>query len=113
VRGAFWFLALIGWSCWALADRPAALAQDDDAALAAMPDHPGKEEVFYTCNACHSIHLVTQQRLSRERWDQLLDYMVEEQGMAELTAEQRRVILEYLATQYGQNSPRSSANDAG
>jgi cytochrome c len=107
VRGAFWLLALIGWGYWALADRSAALAQDEDAALAAMPDHPGKEEVFYTCNACHSIRLVTQQRLPRQRWDQLLDWMVEEQGMTELTADERRVILQYLATQYGPNVPRS------
>ena len=107
MRGAWWLLVLIGWSCWALADRPAALAQDEDAALAAMPDHPGKEEVFYTCNVCHSIRLVTQQRLSRQRWDQLLDWMVEEQGMAQLTAAERQVILEYLATQYGPTAPRS------
>jgi cytochrome c len=72
-----------------------------------MPDQPGKEEVFYTCNACHSIHLVTQQRLPRERWDQLLDWMVKKQGMAELTAEERGVILEYLATHYGLDGPRS------
>jgi cytochrome c len=98
---------MIGWGCWALADRPEALAQDEDAALAAMPDHPGKEEVFYTCNACHSIRLVTQQRLPRQRWDELLDWMVEEQGMTELTADERRMILQYLATQYGPNSPRS------
>ena len=107
MRQAVWLLALIGWGGWALADPPAALAQDEDAALAAMPDHPGKEEVFYACNACHSIRLVTQQRLPRERWDLLLDWMVEEQGMAELTAEERRVILEYLATQYSANVPRS------
>jgi cytochrome c len=107
VRETFWLLALIGWGCWALADQAAALAQDEDAALAAMPDQPGKEEVFYTCNACHSIRLVTQQRLPRQRWDQLLDWMVEEQGMTELTADERRVILRYLATQYGPNSPRS------
>ena len=71
-----------------------------------MAEHPGKEEVFYTCNACHSIRLVTQQRLPRERWDQLLDWMVEEQGMAELTAAERQVILQYLATQYGPSAPR-------
>ena len=107
MRGAFWLLALVGWGCWALADRPEVCAQEEDAALAAMPDHPGKEEVFYTCNACHSIRLVTQQRLPRDRWDQLLDWMVAEQGMAELTAEERQVILQYLATQYGPDVPRS------
>jgi hypothetical protein len=39
-------LALLGCGCWGVANRPAALAQDEDAALAAMPDHPGKQEVF-------------------------------------------------------------------
>ena len=106
MRRALWCLALIGWGCWALADRPAS-AQDEESALAAMPDHPGKEEVFYACDACHSIRLVTQQRLPRRRWDQLLDWMVAEQGMAELTADERRVILEYLATQYAPDVPRS------
>jgi cytochrome c len=98
-------LLVIGWGCWALAGLPAR-AQDEDAALAAMPDHPGKEEVFYTCNACHSIRLVTQQRLPRERWDQRLDWMVADQGMAQLTPAERQVILEYLATQYGPAAPR-------
>jgi hypothetical protein len=69
-----------------------------------------KEEVLYACNACHAIRLVTRQRLPRDCCDQLPDRMVEEQGTAELTAEERRVILEYLATQCGRNSPRSSAS---
>jgi cytochrome c len=51
--------------------------------------------------------VVTQQRLSRERWDQLLDWMVAEQGMAELTPEQRRVILDSLGTHYSPDVPRS------
>lgn len=106
-RSATVLLAVsIGLGAGAVADRPAALAQND-AALAAMPDRPGKEEVFYTCHACHSIRLVTQQRLSRERWDHLLDWMVEEQGMAELEAEDRLLILDYLATTYGPDVPRS------
>jgi hypothetical protein len=33
--------------------------------------------------------------------------MVEEQGMTELTADERRVILQYLAMHYGPESPRS------
>ncbi len=79
---------------------------DPEAMLAAMPDHPGKEEVFYTCSACHSINLVEQQRLSRRSWDEVLEWMVEEQGMDELEPDERELILSYLSTAFGQDVPR-------
>jgi hypothetical protein len=97
-------LVLAGWGLLFPAGRGAAAQQDD---FGGLPEAPGREEVYYICDACHSIRLVTQQRLSRERWDELLDWMVSEQGMAELTAEEREVILEYLATQYAPDVPRS------
>jgi hypothetical protein len=95
-------LVLAGWELVPAAGRAA--AQDD---LGGLPKAPGQEEVFYLCNACHSIRLVTQQRLSRQRWDRLLDWMVEEQGMGELAPEDRSLILDYLTTYYGQDVPRS------
>ncbi|MBK5939113.1 c-type cytochrome [Halochromatium roseum] len=67
-----------------------------------LPPGPGREEVYYTCTACHSIRMVTQQGLSRERWDETLEWMVEEQGMAEIEDPAvRDLILDYLATHYG------------
>jgi hypothetical protein len=107
VRSPAGLALLLGCGLWILADRPPALAQDDEAALAALPDHPGKEETYYTCDGCHSFRLVSQQRLPRARWDQLLDWMVEEQGMAELAPEDRALILDYLEHAFGQNVPRS------
>jgi hypothetical protein len=97
-------LVLVGWGL-ALSGGGSATAQEGD--LGGLPQAPGQEEVFYLCNACHSIRLVTQQRLSRHRWDELLDWMVEKQGMAPLPPEDRALILDYLATYYSQDVPRS------
>jgi len=46
--------------------------------------------------------LVTQQGMSRDRWDETLEWMVEEQGMSEIEdAATRNLILDYLATHFG------------
>jgi len=48
---------------------------------------------------------VVQQRLSRDVWDETLDWMVEEQTMPELDPEERAVILDYLSTFLSATSP--------
>lgn len=65
------------------------------------PAGPGQVETGMLCNACHSLAIVKQQRLSRDVWDKLLDWMVAEQGMAEQTPERRLLILDYLAQHFG------------
>lgn len=76
----------------------AELARDEE--LGGLPVGKGAEETFYTCSACHSIRLVRQQGLTRAAWDELFDWMVEEQGMPELEGEERKLILNYLSTYY-------------
>jgi cytochrome c len=67
-----------------------------------LPPGKGREEVFYTCNACHSLMLVTQQGMNRDRWDETLEWMVEEQGMNEIEdVAMRDRILDYLSTHFG------------
>ncbi|MEO1090739.1 MAG: aldehyde dehydrogenase [Pseudomonadota bacterium] len=68
------------------------------------PDQ-GAEETYYTCAACHSERLVAQQGLTRHAWDELIDWMVEDQGMAEPDAELRTTILDYLSTHYNTDRP--------
>jgi hypothetical protein len=87
----------------ALASSLPTRAQED---LGGLPAGPGQEETYYSCNACHSIRLVTQQRLSRERWDEILDEMVAKQGMPPLPDEERALVLGYLAEHLGQDVPR-------
>ncbi len=64
-----------------------------------LPEGEGVMEVYYACNACHSLRTVTNVRYSRRVWDELLDWMVEEQGMPEFRdEEERQMVLDYLAT---------------
>lgn len=78
-------------------------ADPDEALFASLPEGPGKEDTFYACHGCHSFRLVAQQGLSRARWDDLLDWMVEEQGMNEIEGEERELILDYLAEHYNED----------
>jgi cytochrome c len=65
----------------------------------------GVEATFYACTACHSEMLVVQQGNSREDWDYLLDWMIEEQGMFEIEPDERNIILDYLAENYNIDRP--------
>ena len=66
------------------------------------PAGPGQAEAGALCNSCHSLAIVKQQRLSRDSWDALLAWMVEEQGMAAQAPERRALILDYLVAHFGQ-----------
>jgi cytochrome c len=65
----------------------------------------GVEETFYACTACHSEMIVVQQGKTREDWDKLFDWMIEEQGMAEMDAAEREIVLDYLAEHYNTDRP--------
>lgn len=75
-----------------------AAAQDD---FEGLPPGPGQEDVYYACNACHSLAIVKQQRLPRERWAYLMDWMVDEQGMEPMEPDELTRVVDYLAQHYG------------
>jgi len=80
---------------------PAAAQQANADDFGGLPPGPGQEEVYYTCQPCHSLMIVVQQGLTRDSWDETLVWMVEEQGMPELEPAERDLILDYLAQNYG------------
>lgn len=80
-------------ACTALGTQ-SANAEDE---FEGLPPGVGQEETYYACAACHSIRLVIQQGLSREAWDETIVWMVEEQEMEPLEAEERKLILDYLS----------------
>ena len=75
-------------------------AQEEDE-YQGLPPGEGRDETFGMCGACHSMKLVVQQGLSRSRWTEVLQYMVDEQEMPELEPEDHKLILDYLTKFYG------------
>ncbi|MFM2129752.1 MAG: hypothetical protein RL477_1298 [Pseudomonadota bacterium] len=71
-----------------------------------LPAGPGREEVFYNCYACHSFMIIKRQRLSAPRWDELMDWMAERHGMPPLSPEDRKAVVTYLSTHFGEKTPR-------
>ena len=84
----------------ALADR-----QEEETVLA---EGEGRSEVFGYCTACHNTALIRRSAFTRERWDELMDWMAEKHGMNPLEGEFRTTIVDYLGRHYGPRarSPR-------
>ncbi len=97
-------LVLWGWA-WpaptAIQAQPATESAGGKQDWQGLPPGKGREETFYMCGSCHSLKLVTQQGLTRATWEEVMDYMVAEQAMAPLEAEDRKLIVDYLAKFYG------------
>jgi cytochrome c len=79
--------------------------QEEEYEFGSLFDAPGVETTFYACTACHSEMIIAQQGLSREHWDEMLEWMVEEQGMSEIPEPDRTEIIDYLATHYNEDRP--------
>lgn len=95
--------AIVLLACGGLT-APAAAQQSGESDYGGLPPGPGREAVYDSCQACHSLMIVVQQGLNRQRWDKTLTWMVDEQGMPELDEEIRDLILDYLAQHYGPDS---------
>ncbi len=70
-----------------------------------LPAGVGRFETEAYCSACHSLRLVVQQGLSRADWDELLDWMIEEQEMQPMEAADRAKVLGYLAKHFNTDRP--------
>ncbi|WP_375459017.1 hypothetical protein [uncultured Enterovirga sp.] len=70
-----------------------------------LPAGPGREETFGLCAACHAYRLVSNQGMSRERWDETLTWMTQRHNMPELQGADRDLILDYLAKAHPQKPP--------
>ncbi|WP_191090045.1 aldehyde dehydrogenase [Histidinibacterium aquaticum] len=89
---------------------PAVAQEGEDPAsdigdVGALYPAEGAELTYDICTACHSEMIVAQQGQTREGWDELLQWMVEEQGMEPLFEDEREIVLDYLSTHYNTDRP--------
>lgn len=80
-------------------------ADEEDNEFGVLKVADGVEETYYNCVACHSERIIAQQGLTRDGWDELLVWMVEEQGMHDIEDPERSIILDYLAEHYNEDRP--------
>lgn len=103
-----------------MGDSPADFGTAEEALAAVPPPEPedygvmvaapGASETFDACTSCHSERIVAQQGLTRAQWDELLDWMVDEQEMEPIVGEARSTILDYLGAHYGPDRPNFPRN---
>lgn len=68
------------------------------------PKGKGRTLTGNTCSVCHSLAIVKQQGQTRAGWAELIDWMVEEQGMAALPEADLEVVLQYLGEHFNIDS---------
>jgi hypothetical protein len=65
-----------------------------------LPAGIGREETFYSCTPCHGFKIVAQQGMTRDQWDDSLNWMTTRHGMNRIEGDDRKLILDYLEQHY-------------
>jgi len=70
-----------------------------------LPEGAGRDETFGLCTACHGYRLVSNQGMTRDRWDETMTWMTERHGMPDIQGADRGLILDYLAKHHPPKAP--------
>ncbi|MEO0574412.1 MAG: hypothetical protein AAF004_03035 [Pseudomonadota bacterium] len=76
-------------------------AQAKDPFGGSWPEGEHRALVGAFCGSCHSLALVSQQRLDRKGWDKLLTWMSKTQNMPVVDTALRSMLLDYLTMNFG------------
>lgn len=60
---------------------------------------PNLQVIIGACTSCHSAKLITQNRATKEGWENMIDWMQETQGLTDL-GDKEPVIVDYLTKYY-------------
>jgi len=64
-----------------------------------LHDDPNLQTVIGACTSCHSSKLITQNKATRDGWEQMIRWMQRTQNLSDL-GESEPIILDYLAKYY-------------
>jgi len=78
---------------------PGAAAKPQAAKDGGLPEGPGKEAVIRVCSDCHSVEQAVSIRATEKDWKDMIALMVDRGATG--SEEDFRIILEYLAKNYG------------
>jgi mono/diheme cytochrome c family protein len=81
-------------------------ASDGNGKSGQTDDAKGKKLFEDNCSVCHNLELPRAQRLDRKTWGWVVSDMVSEFGATWITEEQQKIIIDYLAKNYGPDRPR-------
>ena len=70
-----------------------ALASDNDI-------NNDRDLLKYNCSACHSLNIIYQQRLSEDRWREIISLMYTEHGMERINKKEEERLIHYLSKNY-------------
>ncbi len=79
-----------------------------------LPEGAGKEIVEAKCGQCHFLHRLTQMRWTHNNWEQKIAWMRERiherQGAVDLTAQEEKTVVDYLAKNFSDTTPKLDPN---
>jgi virginiamycin B lyase len=79
-----------------------------------LPEGEGKAIVEAKCSQCHFLHRLTQMRWTRDNWEQKIAWMRERiherPGAMDLTDEEQKTVVDYLAKNFSNTTPKPDPN---
>jgi hypothetical protein len=103
------FGTLLLASLIAVASCGSAQAKDPDEKPEDYPAGSHRDDTFYRCTACHGFKIVAAQGMSRDRWDESINWMTEKHNMPKLEGDERTKVLDYLSASF----PEKAGNQRG
>jgi virginiamycin B lyase len=86
---------------------------DDQLPPPTLPEGDGKTIVEQKCSQCHFLHRLTQMRWTRANWEQKVAWMrerIHERGAVDLTEAEQKTVIDYLAKNFSNTTPRVDPN---